>query len=120
MNISQLEMLIVLICFRLWAVEWKNRSICIFCDNVAVVAVLSNGKTKDSYLGACARSIWLLTAKFNINMTVKHIAGKENVKADMLSRWFHYKNVESSVVRHLKLCTWQDIEDQWLYPDFNI
>ena len=113
-------MINVVISVRLWAKDWVNKSVCILCDNAAVVAVLTNGKTKDQYLGACARTIWLLLAKHNIDLTVKHIAGKENHKADILSRWFHYRDINDSLVRDLKTCDWLWVEHDWLYPDFTI
>ena len=34
-----------------------------------------------------ARNIWLICAMFNIHITVLHIPGKNNVLADLLSRW---------------------------------
>ena len=47
-----------------------------FCDNQAVVEVLTTGKTKDPFLATCARNIWLITAIFNIEIIVIHVPGK--------------------------------------------
>ena len=41
----------------------------------------------------------IIYCKFNINLVVKHIAGKDNVYADALSRWQYY-----NVIRVLKTC----------------
>ena len=58
-----------------------------FCDNLAVVEVLTFGKAKDAILATCASNIWLLTAIFNVNLLVTHIQGTDNTVADLLSRW---------------------------------
>ena len=54
---------------------------------MAVVEVLTSGKTKDSILATCARNVWLLSAMFNISIHIEHIPGKKNVVADLLSRY---------------------------------
>ena len=52
-----------------------------------MVQVLQSGRTKDPYLAACARNVWLLAAKYDIEITYVHISGKNNRTADLLSRW---------------------------------
>ena len=54
---------------------------------MAVVEVLRSGRARDPILATCARNIWLLTAIFNIQLTVTHIPGAQNEVADLLSRW---------------------------------
>ena len=54
---------------------------------MAVVKVLLSGKMKDAMLATCARNIWMLTALFNISIHIEHIPGKQNVIADLLSRY---------------------------------
>ena len=51
------------------------------------VCVLQSGKTRDSYMAAYARNIWLWSASYVIDFQFVHIAGKTNVIADLLSRW---------------------------------
>ena len=87
LHITQLEMLNVIVALKVWASAWSDRTIDIKCDNLAVVEVLTSGKTKDTFLATCARNIWLLCAIFNINIRVHHIPGKSNNIADLLSRW---------------------------------
>ena len=52
---------------------------------MAVVEVLTSGKTKDNILATCARNVWLLCAIFNISIHIEHIPGKQNVIADTKS-----------------------------------
>ena len=68
--------------------ELAAKSVLIHCDNLAVVHTLNSGRAWDEYLGTIARNIWLLTASFDIDLTVVHIPGADNRLADELSRWF--------------------------------
>ena len=54
---------------------------------MAVVQICSNGYTRDMTLATYVRTLWLLTAKYDIELVVTHIEGKNNVIADMLSGW---------------------------------
>ena len=54
---------------------------------MAVVEVLSSGRARDPMLALIARNIWLICAIFYIHIAVVHIPGKNNVLADLLSRW---------------------------------
>ena len=86
-SIVHLEMLNIVVALKVWATQWSNKKLRIKCDNMAVVEVLTSGKTKDSILATCARNIWLLSAMFNISIHIEHIPGKHNVIADLLSRY---------------------------------
>ena len=60
---------------------------------MAVVQVLSSGRTKDPFLGACIRNIWLIAAINDIDLDYMHIQGKLNCVADLLSMWqYTYAN----------------------------
>ena len=76
----------MLVALKLWAQAWANKRVRLYCNNQAVVHVLSTGNTRDAVLGACARNIWLLTA-MNVSIDFTHISGVQNSVADLLSRW---------------------------------
>ena len=57
------------------------------CDNDAVVKVLNAGKARDPYLGACARNVWYMAALSDIDLQYVDVLGKNNMVADLLSRW---------------------------------
>ena len=78
-----LEMVNIQVAVKLFDAHWKNKRVKIFCDNMAVVS----GKTRDPYMAACARNIWLWSASYDIEFQFLHITGKTNVIADLLSRW---------------------------------
>ena len=65
------------------------------CDNQAVVTVLRSGRTKDPFLGACARNVWFTAAVADVELQYTHVLGKNNRTADLLSRW---QNSPSNVV----------------------
>ena len=87
LHITQLEMLNVVVALKVWASVWADKIIDIKCNNLAVVEVLTSGKTKETFLATCARNVWLICAIFNIQLRVWHIPGKSNHIADLLSRW---------------------------------
>ena len=99
-SIVHLEILNILVACKIFSQQWANAHIHVKCDNMAVVEVLNKGKTRDHTLGIIARNIWLITAMFNIKLTVSHIPGKDNVIADLLSRWT-YERVDNQKLLHL-------------------
>ena len=109
-----------MVAFRVWGPQWENNKIKVFCDNAAVVSILNSGRTKDSFLSACARTLWLIQAKYNIKVCVQHIQGSKNIYADTLSRWFHFQNIDNEHVAHLKECEWFKVDIDTLQPDFSI
>ena len=46
-QIVQLEMLNLLVALKIWHHHWANKRVAIACDNIAVVQVLSYGRTRD-------------------------------------------------------------------------
>ena len=86
LSITLLEMYNILIALRVWGVDWKDKCTLIRCDNESAVVVCTSGRTRDPFLNFCLREIWFITAKFNIELRVTHIRGRDNGIADALSR----------------------------------
>ena len=62
---------------------------------MAVVEVLTSCETRDDTLVTCAQNVWLLLAMYNISIHIVHIPGKQNVVADLLSRYqFDQKSLD--------------------------
>ena len=120
LSIVHIEMLNVMVAFRVWGFQWQDKKIRIHCDNAAVVHVLNSGCSRDPFLGACARTLWFIKAKHNIHVLVDYIRGSSNVYADTLSRWPYFCTNHSSVVNHLKTCTWHNVHFDQLQPDFSV
>lgn len=87
-TIVHLEMINVFIGLNLWKHKLTGKAVVIYCDNMAVVWLLTLGHSWDPFLGTAAIIIWLVTATYDIDLAVHHIPGKSNGIADSLSRWF--------------------------------
>ena len=85
LTIVHLEMVNILV--AVFAHLWSKHRILVKCDNQAVVHVLTTGRTRDAFLAACARNIWLVCAQNDVELLYRHIPGKDNGVADLLSRW---------------------------------
>ena len=86
-SIVQLEMVNILLVARLFQAQWAHHKVLIRCDNEAVVSVLRSGRTKDPYLGACARNVWYASALADTDMQCVHVRGVDNWMDDLLSCW---------------------------------
>ena len=84
-SIVHYEMINILVALRLWVRDLNGKRLVIHCDNAAVVSILNTGKGQDSLLLAMARNVWLFAANSDIDLTLVHIPGKNNVIADLLS-----------------------------------
>ena len=66
LNITQLEMLNVLIALRVFSDAWRHKTVCLHIDNKAVVYSLEKGRIKVKFMQAVARSVWLIAAIHDI------------------------------------------------------
>ena len=56
-------------------------------DNTAVVSVIMSGTSKDEQLMHLLRALYLVSTRYNFQVTAKHVLGKTNRLADALSRF---------------------------------
>ena len=80
-------MINITVALKLWGSDWSHQTVIFKIDNMAVVSICNTGYTRDQYLASMIRNIWLLTSEYDICLQVTHIAGKQNIIAEMLSRW---------------------------------
>ena len=110
LKIVHLEMMNLVVAFRLWEKFWRHSSIHIYCDNEAVVQVVASHKTRDLFLSACIRNIWLLRAVFDVDLHIFHIRGFHNNKSDLLSRLHSNKMVDQDLLHQLRTsCIWDKV-----------
>ena len=120
-TIVHLEMINLVIALRMWGKFWSNSVVTAHCDNIAVVQVVDNSRTRDSFLAACIRNIWLLTAKWDIQLKIIHIPGEENVHADTLSRLFSSKAINQGLLNDLETnYTWDVVPIRFFTLDLQI
>ena len=74
----------------------------------------------DPYLGSMARNIWLVTALNDCKLVVKHIPGKHNIVADMLSRWKGTDGDLCVLHTNVKEPKWCEVHPEMLYIDTEI
>ena len=79
------EMINIVVALRVWG-SMRRKKVRILCDNAAAVMVCKTGRTRDEILGSCYRNLWLICARFHIDLEVIHFSGKNNTIADTLSR----------------------------------
>ena len=99
-SIVYLEMVNIVVAWKVWGPMWRDARIQIHCDNVAVVQLLTSGGSRDPILSSCARNIWLLSALYNITVQFSHIAGVHNTVADLLSRWTNSRQDVKALIAH--------------------
>ena len=119
-TIVHLEAANVMLAVRTSGKLLLNYECIIWCDNEAVVNSFQSLRIQDPFIMACVRSVWLTCAIFNIKSVVKHISGKSNNYADMLSRWHVYRMVKNPQVELIKKCIWYYPKVQDMFPNFNI
>ena len=112
LKIVHLEMLNIVIALRAWGKYWKHSQVHIHCDNMAVVQVVTSSRTKDKFLAACIRNIWLISSILDIDIVIHHIQGKKNVIADCLSRLNSCNHIDKNLVTHL--------ESSYVWDNINI
>ena len=83
---SFLELVPIFIALHMWSETFTESVVLIHTDNEALVPILNNLYSKDQKISALLRPIALLCMQNNMVIIAKHIAGKLNVGADLLSR----------------------------------
>lgn len=86
LHINFKEALCVVLSAVRWAPLWRNKTVHVFCDNTAAVAMLNKGTTKNPIMMYFLRRLFWLSATFNFRLKVFHVAGINNVTADHVSR----------------------------------
>ena len=69
-----------------WGNQWQRKKILVHCDNQAIVQIWQAKKPKHPAITHLCRTLFLLAAKHNFNVSLKHIPGITNSLADALSR----------------------------------
>ena len=119
-HITQLEVANALIVLRTWGLTFKNKYVIIWCDNKAVVEAFASYRIRYPFLAACIHTIWWYAAVYNIKLEIKHVTGKSNIYADILSRWPAFQFANTAPVRFLQSCEWLLPHIDSMIPAFDI
>ena len=85
-SIEFLELYGVTMSILLWIHKYKNKRICLFCDNLGVVYMLNKNTSHSRRCMVLIRYIVLYAMIFNVRVFAKHVTTKNNYLADHLSR----------------------------------
>ena len=86
LSITHYELFNITVALKLWGNSWRDRVVCIHWDNQGTVTVCGLRKTRDPFLNWCLHSLWLNAVRFNIQLRLVHIPGRNNKLADALPR----------------------------------
>ena len=99
-HISVLEILLIIICLKLWIKNFKGQRIVVFCDCYNVCQMINSGKSRSEILQDVLKEICYLAACNECELRAQHLASKENRISDILSRW-HLDNLNMSRFKDL-------------------
>ena len=99
-HINQLEAANILIAVKtLLPPNMRNTELKITTDNMVAMQTLNSGRTRDPFLLACSRELWLVAALQQLKIVINHAPGETLILADVLSRW-HYSLDHVPIVNH--------------------
>ena len=86
-NISELELLVVIMAMTQWSKHLAQRRVVMRCDNAAAVSVANTGHARDGAMSALLRELWYVKARGSFEMQAKHVKTHDNQLGDIPSRW---------------------------------
>ena len=86
-HITIKEFFPIVLALKMWSSHLRDRRLLILCDNQSVVCIINSQSSRDSSLMSLVRMMTVTIMQFNIVIRAKHVPGKHNVVADMLSRF---------------------------------
>ena len=84
--IAHLELLNVVIAIKVWGEKWAGSRICVYCDNANACFAMQTGRSRDAFIQHCVRELFLLYARYDIEVWAFHKPGAQMQRADALSR----------------------------------
>ena len=84
-GITAKELLPIVVAVASWGKAWQGKAVLARCDNMAVVAIVNNGSSKEAEAMHLRRCLSFLEAKWAIHLWAEHVRGVDNEVADLLS-----------------------------------
>lgn len=101
-NINVLELIPVWLCLRRNSESWRGLHVLCRTDNQNVQYMINKGCSSNDMCMAILRDIFWICATKNIHLSAQHIAGVDNIIADVLSRICFVNDL--SVIHEYGLC----------------
>ena len=80
------ELLPIILAIATWGPYWRSSPIKVLCDNIAVVNIITSNTSRDKLVMHLLRGLHFVSAFYNIQVEIQHIAGSNNTIADAISR----------------------------------
>ena len=84
--IARLELLNVVVALKVWARDWAGQRVKVKCDNDNACRAIQTGRSRDAFMQACVRELFLWRARFDVELMAVHCPGVDMGRADALSR----------------------------------
>ena len=85
-NITVKELIPIVMEAAMWGKQWRDQVVNCRCDSMAVVAVIKSRASKESEIMHLLRCVAFIEARWEFTLVATHLAGRDNTKADDLSR----------------------------------
>ena len=85
-HITVEELVPIVVAAMVWGPSWRGKTILARCDNIAVVAIVNHGSSKNAEAMQLMRCLSFIAATFDFRLVATHIRGRDNILADALSR----------------------------------
>jgi hypothetical protein len=85
-SIAFRELLAVVTACACWGELLSGRRVLLECDNSSVVFCVNQGTSKSPPVMDLIRNLFFIAARFSFDLRLVHVAGVDNVAADLLSR----------------------------------
>ena len=95
LHINSLELLVIMVTFKVWGRFLKGKKIVINCDNICSVNVVNSGFSRVAFHQSCLREICFVAALSEFQVKAQHIKGVDNRLPDWLSRWDEKKQYQN-------------------------
>lgn len=90
------EMFAILAAVLTWGHHWPGKTIIILTDNLPITEIWHKGSSPSRDIMSLVRTLYLITARLQFVVKLKHIPGKHNIIADSLSRFQMQKFQEAA------------------------
>lgn len=94
-SVQFLELFALSVGILLFAHGLKNKTVHIYCDNMAVVQMVNNGASACRHCMLLIRRLTLCALFNNIKFEVRHVSSRDNTFSDLLSRNKHQQFLEA-------------------------
>ena len=80
-HITAKELLPIVVACAVWGHKWRGATVRCLCDNVAVVAIMRSGTSKDTLVMHLMHCLFFFTASHQLLLLPHHLPGRENTAA---------------------------------------